>query len=244
MKTNRISSALFGSFALAVVALAGCQDSAVDATTATLLDKYSAYDIDTQTLAIGEIATLDRLLKTGGEIPTYDSTLAPDSSSCGSRGGDGVFRQDGRGGGRGGHGRGHEARGRRGLGELIPRSYRRAIDSLNLTAEQDSLVALCFADARECGLSAQQAFLTARRAIDSAMRPQLDSIRALVQDGTMTREEARTAIEEIKASYASQVEEMNASFKASIESCRASLDGCIRGHLTEDQLVIWERLTL
>jgi hypothetical protein len=244
MKKNRIISTLTGSFALALVAIVGCNDSTVDATDAVAMDKYSAYDVDVQTLSTGQIASLDRILEVGGEIPTYDATMTPDSSTCGSRDKGDVFRMDGgRDGGHGRHGRGHGPKGRRGLGELIPRSYRRAIDSLNLSAEQDSLVNLCFQQARSCGLDAQQAFLTARRSIDSAMRPSLDSIRTLVKAGTMTREEAHAAIDAIKATYASRVEEMNAAFKASIASCRSSLDSCIRGHLTEDQLVIWERLT-
>lgn len=244
MKTKRIISAFAGSLALALVALAGCNDAAVDASSTTALDKYSAYEIDTRTLSTGEIASLDHILAVGGEIPAYDSTLTPDSSTCGSRDGRDMFRMEGgRDGGHGRHGRGHGAGGRRGLGELIPRSYRHAIDSLNLTAEQDTLIKLCFEQARACGLDAQQNFLISRRAIDSAMRPSLDSIRALVQAGTMTREDAHTAIDAIRATYATQVQEMNATFTASIASCRATLDSCIRGHLTEDQLVIWNRLT-
>jgi hypothetical protein len=207
------------------------------------MEKYSAYAVDTQTLSTGQIASLDHILAVGGEIPAYDSTLTPDSSTCGSRDGSGEFRVDGdRDGGHGRHGRGHGPHGIRGLGELIPRSYRLAVDSLNLTAEQDSLVSLCFEQARSCGLDAQQTFLTARRAIDSAMRPSLDSIRTLVQAGAMTRDQAHTAIDAIKATYATQVREMNAAFTASIDSCRSSLDNCVRGHLTAEQLVIWIRL--
>jgi hypothetical protein len=244
MKKNSIISALTGTFALALVAVVGCTDSAVDTGTATALEKYSAYDVNVQTLSIGEIASVDRILEVGAEFPAYASTLAPDSSSCGSRGADGEFKADkGRGGKGQGRGHGHGPKGRLGLGELIPKSFRRAIDSLNLTAEQDSAISLCFRQARQCGIDAQQTFLTERRSIDSAMRPSLDSIRTLVKAGTMTKEEARTAIGEIKAQYASRVQEMNTTFKASLASCRSSLDGCIRGNLTEDQLVIWIRIT-
>ena len=247
MKTKKMFSALAGSFALALVAFAGCTDSTIDATDTAVVEKYSAYAVDTQTLETGEIASLDRILSVGGEIPSYDSTLTPDSSSCGSRDANDVFRAEAGKGGRGGHGRGrghgHGPKERRGLGELIPRSFRTAIDSLNLTAEQDSLIALCFQQARACGIDAQQAFLAARRAIDAEMRPALDAIRDQVKAGTMTREEARTAIDSIKASYADRVEEMNSTFKAAIAACRSSLDSCVRGHLTAEQLVIWEELT-
>lgn len=229
-------------FALAMVGFAGCADSTLDAGTTAVMEKYSAYSVNAQTLSTGTIASLDRILAVGGEIPTYDSTLSPDSTTTGSN-------DDDDDGGFSGSGRHHGGRACAdgssvpGLGELIPVSYTAAIDSLGLTAEQDTLVTLCFEQARACGLDARMNFLAVRRAIDVAMRPSLDSIRALVQAGTMTRDEAVTAIDAIRATYATQVSEMNAAYVSSVASCRSSLDSCIRGHLTADQLIIWIRLT-
>lgn len=86
--------------------------------------------------------------------------------------------------------------------------------------------------------------LTDTRAAEQPFRAAADSqvkvIRDAVKAGTMTREEARTAIEAIRAQLIADTKPLREAARAAIEDLQNALLPQIRALLTETQLAIWD----
>jgi hypothetical protein len=241
--------------------IVGCQDSVVDSTQSS--DPFAAYVVDEVALTnFSELPTVDgALFSVTDPADSSDDDHDPaDSSDGGHHGGrdtsdhrDSTDHRDTlRGGGdhhgdsaiRGGHDR-HRGPGRdlgRGWGRLENRSYGRILSRLNLTDDQKTAIQACFVDFRACAEAGAEAYRAARQEKHDALETAIEAIKADVAAGTMTNDEARTAIRALMDTYRTEVGALNDTFKASLRSCQEALDACIVGHLTADQLVIWNRL--
>ena len=241
--------------------IVGCQDSVVD--TAQSADPYAAYAVDMAAMTdFSEMPSVDdALFSVDGDDPR-------DSSDGGHHGGgrdsidnhggrDSIDNHGGRdtanhGGGHPGgrdsanrvdnHGRGSHHGNGLAWGRLENRSYARILNRLDLTADQTTAIQLCFTDFRACAQSGSEAYRTARQEKHDALEAATEQVKADLEAGTITTDEARTAIRALLTTYRTEVEALNTTFKASVQSCQDALDTCIEGHLTADQLVIWNRL--
>jgi hypothetical protein len=145
-------------------------------------------------------------------------------------------------GGRHGRGPGDNGHGRD-FGGLKRGSYERIIAQLGLSEEQAADVRDCFKAKRTCDSTAAAEYRTARKAAMDAMHDDMAEIRAQVEDGTMTRDEARAAIHELQLAYRADVQGLLSTLNAAMAACRATFEECVEAILTADQLAIWERLT-
>jgi hypothetical protein len=231
--------------AMALVAatiVVGCSDSIVDSASTDAVATYDAYD-----------ATVlnETIMATYGEVPSTNEELMDstrvDTTFCSGdslRGDDhGGRGPGGRGpGGRGGHGgeRGHGHDG--GIGNIAPlgiRNYRAAASQLGLTAQQDSLFRQYLADLRSCAGDAAAAYRTAREAAFAPYKTNIDSIRAAVKAGTMTRDEAKVQLDSIRAQFEAVIAPLNEQLRAAVAACRSSFESSVESMLTEAQLQLW-----
>lgn len=124
----------------------------------------------------------------------------------------------------------------------VPVNLQRIIRQLNLTPAQDSLVRLCFVAHRDCMESAAQTYRTARTEAFERYQAALREIQRKLKAGEITREEARASIQTLNRAYRQQVAELEATYKRAAARCHEELKSCVAGHLTAEQLVIWNRL--
>lgn len=158
------------------------------------------------------------------EVPTVDDVLAKEGDP-----------------GRG-RGEGRGDKGDRGWGRLETRPYQRILAQLHLTEEQTAAIRICFTEYRECVTSASTRYRAARTESHETLKAGLARVRAAVEGGTMTREEAGAAVKSLTEAYREQVKGLDTAFRAAIAACQTALEECIKGHLTEEQLVRWNRL--
>ena len=117
------------------------------------------------------------------------------------------------------------------------------IRQLGLSAEQDSLIRLCFAAQRECKTGAEAAYMAARRPLCDSLQATLRGIRAAVEAGTITRQEASAQLRAADQAYRASVASIEAAYRAALDACQQDFDACVRSHLTPDQAQTWDRLT-
>jgi hypothetical protein len=132
--------------------------------------------------------------------------------------------------------------GRRDFGRMNYGSYARIIKQLNLTAEQDSLVRGCFKDYRDCASAAAAAYGAARRALADSMHSAIAAVRAQVDAGTLTKDQAHAMLDSIARNYRAQAGPLAADYRTATELCRSAFNDCVRGVLTAEQQAIWDRL--
>ena len=221
----------------AATIVVGCSDSIVDTANSDAAAKYDAYD-----------ATVlnETLMATYGEVPSNEQELMDstrtDSTMCSGdslRGGEAGGRGHGR---HGGH-RGGREHGRDGnIGNIAPlgiRNYRAAAAQLGLSATQDSLFRGYLADLRTCAEGAATAYRTAREAAFAPYKTTIDSIRAAVKAGTMTREEAKAQLDSIRTAFEAVVAPLNEQLRTEVAACRATFEAAVEAMLTAEQLQRW-----
>jgi hypothetical protein len=135
----------------------------------------------------------------------------------------------------------HRGRGKQ-FGHLNVDSYKRVVKALNLTAEQDSLIRICFAAYRDCSNGAARDYGSARKTLADSMNSAMRGVKAQVDAGTLTKDQARQAIATIQQNYRTQVQALLTTYQSAIDGCRTAFDSCVRAILTADQLAIWESL--
>ena len=201
-------------FALFMGAMVGCSDTTVQ-TTPTDDAAFAMYTVD-------QSAATDF-----SEVPTADDVLA--SAGDPGRGDKGL--RDGRG-----------DKGDRGWGRLEMRPYQRILAQLRLTEEQAAAIRVCFTEYRECVNSASTRYRTARTTSHETLKAGIARVRAALEAGDMTREEARAIIGELTETYRAEVARLNEALKAAVAACQTALEDCIKSNLTEEQLARWNRL--
>jgi hypothetical protein len=130
----------------------------------------------------------------------------------------------------------------RGFGRFELRSYERILRQLQLSERQVAAIRVCFTEYRECATSSATRYRNARGEMSDALKNGIARVRAAVEGGSMTRQEAGEAIARLTRTYRQDVTALNDAFKSAVDACKASLDSCIESHLTEEQLVRWNRL--
>ena len=224
--------------AMALGLFVGCSDNSITGSTdqqTTSSDPYEYLKVDPAEFTdFSEIPTADQVF-----TEEYFAVVHHDSSDTNHGRPPHADPFHGRGPGRGPGDNGHG----RDFGGLKRGSYERIIAQLGLTAEQLASVRLCFVAKRTCDSTSAAEYRAARKAAMDEMHASMGDIRAQVEAGTMTKEEARAAIAELQHSYRAEVQELLTTLKAAMDACRASFESCVEAVLTADQLAIWERLT-
>lgn len=110
---------------------------------------------------------------------------------------------------------------------------------MELTADQRTQVEGFMKAARECMATAEAPFRDAVKALREEHRAKVKEIRDAVKAGTMTKEDARTALRDLEKALRTALEENRASMMAAAKLCEDSLFASIEGILTPDQLVKW-----
>jgi hypothetical protein len=219
---------LGASLVLASTLLVSCSDSVVDPSASDAVVAFDDYDAtlvdETLLVKTAEVPTVDQALL---ENSYGDDSCSGDREHAGHRGG----RHDGRKHGR--HG---------GKGDIAPlgiRNYRQAASQLGLSAEQDSLLKGFLKDLRECAEAPAEAFRTARAAAFEPYRASVEEIRASVKAGTMTREDAKTALDSIRAEFETVIAPLKEELRAAVESCRTTFEAAFEATLTAEQMEKW-----
>jgi hypothetical protein len=128
-------------------------------------------------------------------------------------------------------------------GHLRPVPLGGVIRQLGLSAEQDSLIRLCFAAQRECKTGAEATYMAARRPLCDSLQATLRAIRAAVEAGTITRAEANTQIRAANDAYRASVGAIEAAYRSALDACQHDFNDCVRSHLTPEQAQKWDALT-
>jgi hypothetical protein len=242
-----------GILALAVGLYVGCSDASVVGPTdsqTTNSDPYSYLKVDpTEYTDFSEIPSVDDVFGSDFAPVVYgdpgDSTHR-DPRDTTHRDPRDTSKHDPIGGGRKDGPLGDRGRGPKGpvrdFGRMLFGSYHHIIAQLNLSAEQDAAVRECFAAYRSCDSAAAADYRTARQAAMVEMHDAMAAIRAAVEDGTMTRDEAKAAIRELQQTYRAAVQSLLSDFNTARQGCRTTFESCVRAQLTDEQAAIWDRL--
>jgi hypothetical protein len=129
--------------------------------------------------------------------------------------------------------------GRRDFGRLGVVGYRHIFAELNLTPSQDSLLRVYLQDFRSCAQDDYATYNAARKQAFDSLKAAVDQIRAAVDAGTLTRDEAKAQIQTLVNAYRAQVEPLNAALKAAVDACRATFNTSFEAILTPGQLALW-----
>jgi hypothetical protein len=127
-------------------------------------------------------------------------------------------------------------------GGARPVNFGQIVSQLGLSAEQDSLIRLCFAAQRECHQSAETSYKSARRALFDSFQVTLRGIRVAVAGGQITRDEGSARIKAANEAYRTSALALEASYRQADDACWQDLDGCVRSHLTPEQIAKWALL--
>jgi len=116
--------------------------------------------------------------------------------------------------------------------------------ALKLTPEQQETVKGLLAAHEDCMKAAMSALRESERAILAPFNEKRNAIREAVKNGSMTREEARTALAEINKSAREALRANADARKAAAEAakkCREDFMTALRGILSPEQLPVLER---
>jgi polyhydroxyalkanoate synthesis regulator phasin len=256
-----------GAFTLMLALLAGCQDSLTTGPQSTSSvtgseDPYTAYLAPEEALNdAADAPSFDEVMNdpsfltpvpgdpgrggpgrdsTRKDTTRRDTTHRKDTVGHGGRDTvrkrpqDSVRRND-RGPKDPGPGRGNDSR-------LRPVNYGQIISQLRLTPAQDSAIRICFRELNECTRSAAARYRNALQDLRDALQTDLREIRAAVESGRITREEARALVADLIAQYRRQAAALEAAYREAIENCRREFERCVASHLTPEQLRRWQAM--
>ncbi|MBS1912827.1 MAG: hypothetical protein JST22_12635 [Bacteroidetes bacterium] len=224
-----------GVVAFLMIMIVGCSNSVVDPAGSNAAAKYDVYDAT---------VVSETLLATYNEVPSVETALLADSTTADSTA---CFRDSLRGGepGRGERGGRHDARehGRDGgIGDIAPlgiRNYRAAAAQLGLSAAQDSTFRADLADLRTCAGDAAAGYRTSRATAFAQFKPAVDSIRAAVKAGTMTRDAAKVQLDSIRTAFEAAIAPLNDQLRTEVAACRSTFEAAVEAMLTPQQLQLW-----
>jgi len=126
---------------------------------------------------------------------------------------------------------------------LRPINYGDIISKLHPTKEQDSAIRMCFRDLNDCTRSAAMRYRDALKGLRDSLQAALREIRAAVDAGRITRDEAKARIDRLTAQYRRDAGALEAAYRQAVDTCRQEFERCVASHLTPEQLVVWQRLT-
>lgn len=118
----------------------------------------------------------------------------------------------------------------------------RILRQLDLSDRQWAAIRGCFKDYNECVRSATARYRDAVQNEREELRSELARLKHAIENGDLTPEEARRIYRELLAEHRATAHDLKAALRAAIEHCRTALLDCIKGYLTDEQLVKWERL--
>lgn len=125
---------------------------------------------------------------------------------------------------------------------LKPINYGQIVSQLRLTKGQDSAIRNCFRELNECTRAHAERYRNALKGLRDSLQAELRAIRAAVEAGEMTREEAKARIERLVRKYRGDAAALEAAYKRAIEQCRREFERCVASHLTPEQLRKWEQM--
>ncbi|MBS1912660.1 MAG: hypothetical protein JST22_11800 [Bacteroidetes bacterium] len=118
----------------------------------------------------------------------------------------------------------------------------RALQALHLTPAQDSAVRGCLHDLNDCIHADELRHRAALQGLRDSLQADLRAIRDAVQSGRITRDQGKRLADSTVDSYRTRAQAIDAAFKRAYDECWHQFDLCVRGNLTPDQIVIWDRV--
>lgn len=121
--------------------------------------------------------------------------------------------------------------------------FDRLLAALNLSDEQKAMVARLQEAHKACATSALEALRAAERSILEKAKAQREALKAEVEAGTKTKEEARAAIREINAATREALKNLpeRAAAREAMKACDDAFLNGLRRILTPDQVAILEK---
>lgn len=113
---------------------------------------------------------------------------------------------------------------------------------LELTADQKTAIATLLRDHQDCTKSVMDSLRSSEKPLVEAARAAQKAVRDQLKAGTITRDEARAQLAQIKADLKAQLESnpVREWARQALENCRQELYAQIRALLTAEQQVIWD----
>ncbi len=118
----------------------------------------------------------------------------------------------------------------------------RILSQLGLTEEQAVAIRECFAAHHECAKAATESYRTALEALRSDLNQARRDLKAKVEAGEITQEEARASYKALIDGFRAQGEELRAAHGTAMRACEAELIDCIKSNLTAEQTTKFDRL--
>lgn len=125
-----------------------------------------------------------------------------------------------------------------------PRSpFDRLLASLNLTPDQKVQVERLLAAHKDCATAALEALKTAERAILDRAKAAREEIKASVEAGTITRDEARQKVRDLNKATREAIKNLpeREAARAALKECDDRFLTALRGILTEQQITILDK---
>jgi polyhydroxyalkanoate synthesis regulator phasin len=122
-------------------------------------------------------------------------------------------------------------------------SLERLVRILSLSERQARAMEDCLESHRECMETVNTRMRETRQELMEEFRERMAEIREAVEEGEMTRAEAREAIQTLSTRIRGALRTAMEQHRNGITRCKNALDDCVEEFLTEEQLAIWERLT-
>lgn len=203
-------SVIIGSAAV----FSGCSDKdcSLPTQTAVVSDQDNLIDIDAQIARIAPSNTDDMFMK-------------------GDRVGPGGNRDSVRGGGRDSV--------MRDSSRVRPVPFTAILPCLKLTADQAAKLRQFMMAERDCEKGARELFRTVLEPLRKAQKAEMDAIRADVQSGVITREEAAAKVKAINERIRAASLQAESALRASIKECMDTFFMNFESILTPEQLALW-----
>lgn len=129
-------------------------------------------------------------------------------------------------------------------GQKEPRNpFGRLIAALKLTPDQAAQVETLLAAHRDCAKAALEALKAAERTVLDAAKAAREEVKASVEAGTMTREEARQKVRDINKATREAIKNLpeREAARTALKACDDRFLTALRGILTETQITILDQ---
>lgn len=127
-------------------------------------------------------------------------------------------------------------------GDMRAKPFDRILRALRLTDAQKEAVKVCLDDFQACAKANMDTYRDARKELMDEFRTTAQGIRAALQAGTITTEEARTQMRAAMVALREAMKPIDEAMRAGMQSCHTALDECIHPILTPEQWALWQRL--
>lgn len=121
--------------------------------------------------------------------------------------------------------------------------FERLLGALNLTPDQKAQVQELLAAHKDCATAALEALKAAERAILDRAKAAREEIKAGVEAGTVTREEARQQLRDLNKATREAIKNLpeREAARAALKECDDRFLAALRGILTEDQIATLDK---